>query len=188
MFVLGSTVSVIAAVFSTFIHELGHILFIFWNSKSKNNIKEVNIKLFGIDIIQSNEILDCKTEILTNLSGPLANFLFSVLCLVLNIHFESNVLEIFCYESLAIGLMNLLPIASFDGGEILFILLKRHCCLNVAEKIAFLVSVTLLFPLATLGFLLLLQSRFNFSLLFLSFYLILLIFSREEHAISLKSI
>ena len=80
-------------------------------------------------------------------------------------------MEVMGYENLFIGLINLLPIMPLDGGQILFVILSKRVCGETCERVTQIVSFLTLLPLALVGFIILLESKYNFSLLFLCFYL-----------------
>ncbi len=75
--------------------------------------------------------------------------------------------------NLALGMAHLLPIEPLDGG----LALRAALCLwlspGCAAWVTTVFSLALLLPLATLGFLLLLYTQYNFTLLILSLYLML---------------
>lgn len=79
----------------------------------------------------------------------------------------------FAGANLALGIAHSLPIEPLDGGLALrYLLRQRHGALW-AEKASRIVSAAFLFPLAALGFLIVLRTRYNYSLLALSVYLML---------------
>lgn len=74
--------------------------------------------------------------------------------------------------NLCTGLFNMLPVMSLDGGQLMYVILCRKFSEKSAEKIINITAVIILFPLTVLGFMLLLNSKYNFSLLFVCSYLI----------------
>lgn len=105
-----------------------------------------------------------------SLAGPLANAACALL-LTGDAALVHGVLAAF----------HLLPVTSLDGGEALYALLCSWMSEAGADRVLLLCSAALLFPLAVLGFYLLLRGNGNFSLLLLSIYLILRMFLREGH-------
>lgn len=105
---------------------------------------------------------------LVSLAGPCLNLLCFGLLALLG-RGEGDAAQI----SLALGLLHLLPIEPLDGGLALRYLLSGCFSPGLAEKVTLAFSLFLLFPLAALGFLLLLRTRYNFSLLALCVYLML---------------
>ena len=88
--------------------------------------------------------------------------------------------HIFAQASLTLGIFHCLPIEPLDGGLALRALLSSFLKSERAEKITFIVSLVLLFPLAVLGFLILLRTRYNFSLLLMSLYLMLYLVLKRD--------
>ena len=88
----------------------------------------------------------------------------------------------FAYVNLSLCLLNLLPVMSFDGGQLLYILLSRRFTGHTAEKTVNIITFIALFPIAVLGFIILFNSDYNFSLLFVCGYIILsLIFKNNRY-------
>ena len=167
---IGNNNFVIYSVLAATLHESGHI---FAMIAKKHKPKQVNLRIFSIDIIDTNRISrDYNRDIFILLSGPLTNLIFGDIAFVVYKLFDVASCLIFAYANLFLALLNLLPIESLDGGQILFNLLLRRFKLQTAEKISFSFSVVTLLPLAILGFYVLLLSKYNFSLLILSCYLI----------------
>ncbi|MBP3320169.1 MAG: hypothetical protein J6K87_00775 [Clostridia bacterium] len=67
--------------------------------------------------------------------------------------------------------MNLLLIESLDGHRILSVILSRKFDINICEKILNIVSVIFLVPVSVLGIIILVKSKYNFSLLIFGVYL-----------------
>ncbi len=161
------------------IHELGHILvMIFVGSKPSEiafGVFDVNIKDY--DRNKRNYVQD----IFILIGGPLAN-LFGVGILYL-LHYvmgsQNTVLSI--SENLFLCVFNLLPIESLDGGQILYIFLSSKFDEHKSVVILKFVSFVILFPLAIIGFYILLKSKNNFSLLLISCYLIAVVLIKKGH-------
>ncbi len=136
-------------IFSVAIHELGHISMA-WLCKIP--ISEFKLGLFGATILPQNTLFSYNREILLCLGGPLFNFLSA--SLALNI-FSSQ--SSFVLSSLALGTLNLLPIADFDGGRILSAILKKMLPINTALCFMKVISFISVFSLWTLSLYLLLR-------------------------------
>ncbi|MCH5298290.1 MAG: site-2 protease family protein [Ruminococcus sp.] len=137
---------------------------------SPNGIK---ISLFNIEIIEtSRHYIDFKADIMITAAGPLVGIATYLIAL--------PICTAFAYVNLLIGLFNLLPAASLDGGQLLYLFLSKHFSGEKSAKIVDIVTLVASFPLLLVGILVLLNSYYNFSLLFLSLYLILSIFIRKD--------
>ena len=86
----------------------------------------------------------------------------------------------FAAANLSVGLFNCLPAMSLDGGQILYLLMCRKYSQHTAERIVNTATFLSVFPLAAIGFIMLLQSKKNFSLLFISGYLTASLICRSD--------
>lgn len=98
------------------LHELGHLLagFIF-----KIKITEFSIGLLGARLKTSNSLNSYFQEIMLCLLGPLLNIFSAIFVYAFFDWQNSDRLTYFITASILLGVLNLLPIKSFDGGRIL---------------------------------------------------------------------
>lgn len=149
-----------------FLHELGHLSVLLL---SKEKPKRIVFTPFGIRIERNeNKRLNYKTEALCAFMGPAVNIFFAVIFFILE---NKKLFSV----NLALSFLNLLPCEPLDGGKILENLLLFNFSEEKTDKIIIAVSCITVFPVAILGFLVLLKSRYNFSLLLISLYLIFFI-------------
>ena len=161
----------------SFLHEIGHIMSILY---CKRRISKITVTAFSIDIIQNNlSDLPYKKEVLILLSGPGMNLIFFAVFLTLNVVLKSIFFKNLAIQNLLIGLINLFPVSSLDGGQLLLIFLKRHFNDFQAQKIAFVISLIFIFPMMIIGFQTVLKSKLNFSILMLAIYLSSFLVVRE---------
>ncbi len=155
-----------------FLHELGHLSVLVF---AKEKPKKIVFTPFGIRIERrTNKSLTFTEEALCAFMGPAVNIALAVVFFFLK-------KEKFFTINLALALLNLLPCEPLDGGKILENLLKTKLTEEKADKILITVSCISVFPVAVLGFLVLLKSRYNFSLLLISFYLIFFIVKKTKN-------
>lgn len=109
-----------------------------------------------------------------SLAGPLTNAVCAVVLWLCGAH-ESALIH-----GVLAG-FHLLPVTSLDGGEALYALLCCRLSEERAERVLFTCSAVIVFPLAVLGFSVLLRGGYNFSLLLVSGYLILRMFLHKGH-------
>ncbi len=152
------------------IHELGHLFMMKLCGAEPSGI---NVSLFDIKIIQrSRHSLSFVRDALIILAGPAANLimfaLFFPFCAV------------FSAVNLMLGAFNLLPASGVDGGQLLFLILLRRFGARKSALITDITTVAVCVPMFFVGLTVLLYSKYNFSLLFLSLYLILTVFMRED--------
>lgn len=167
--IFDKTGTVFLCISAGILHELGHLSVLIF---SRETPKEIHITPFGMRIERkSNGILSFKREALCAFAGPLVN-------LILALFFKDSY---FAKVNLTIALLNLLPCEPLDGGKIIENILKMKFSAEKTEKISLIISCVTVFPVAVLGFIILLESRYNFSLLFISFYLIFFIAMKKKN-------
>lgn len=115
--------------------------------------------------------------VLVSLAGPGANLLCCLPFLLMG-----RAGSAFGMGSLALGLLHLLPIQPLDGGLALRRLLEEAMAPARAERASRWVSAACVLPLFLLGFTILLRTRYNFTLLALSTYLMLYLVLGQDQA------
>lgn len=162
---------------ATVVHEFGHIVSMYLLSVPPAEIK---CNPFGIDIIEHNgSRRSYRQDIWIALAGPSANLIACALFFVLHCATEGPYSAAFSIANGALAVFNLLPIEPLDGGQALYSALCFKHSSAVSAKAVEIISFLILFPLAVVGFLILLQSRYNFSLLLVSCYLMLLLLMKR---------
>lgn len=160
-------------IIATVVHECGHIVCMYLFSIPPEKVK---FNPFGIDIVENvGSKHSYKKDALIALAGPAANLLTLAVFFLLYRFYPNPYLYTFCVANGAFAAFNLLPIEPLDGGQALYSLLCSKHSPIVSAKIVEILSFVILLPLAIIGFLILLQSRYNFSLLLVSGYLMLLL-------------
>jgi stage IV sporulation protein FB len=167
---LDRTGCILSTLFASVLHECGHLtaMFCFGGAPEK-----ITFGVFNIDIVDQNRTRrGYRQDFIILLAGPAVNLILFVLlyamsCLIpgVNVVFAAS-------THLLIGLFNLLPVESLDGGQILYALLCERITPERASRWVLAVSFFSLLPVAAMGFIVLLQSKYNFSLLLASCYLI----------------
>ena len=177
--ILDIFVSFVMCCFAVLIHELGHlIMMLIFDCKPR----KISISLFEIAINdESRQEKSNLQNFLIIFFGPFANFICFILIFLLYLCSGTDLLD-FAYVNLSLCLLNLLPVMSFDGGQMLYLLLSLRFSCQTAEKAVNVITFFVLFPTAVLGFIILFNSNYNFSLLFVCGYIILsLIFKNNRY-------
>ena len=178
--ILGITSGFVRCAVAVSIHELGHLLMMIKLGFLPEKIK---ISAFEIKIFDSKrQSRSEKQNFFIIFSGPAVNFICFIPFYLLYLLGNENFLP-FALANLSVGLFNSLPVLSLDGGQIIFILLKRRLNPARAEKIVDIITLITIFPLAVLGFAVLFKSKYNFSLLFICAYLIISLVTRSDRYI-----
>lgn len=162
------------------IHEAGHIVAMRIKGKLPGRIA---IRIFNVDMADSKRATREYNEDIFILSfGGVFNLAVATLAFVAHVFTSNQIVEMFAVANMVLGVFNLLPVCVLDGGQIVEILLLKRLSLRQTEIITYIVSFVVLLPLATLGFILLLKSPYNFSLLAISLYLMgMLVFKNRVY-------
>jgi len=163
-------------IFSVFLHESAHLAAMIINRQIPSKI---SFSALGIKISLNGEsFISYSQSISISLAGPLINLALGVILILLS--YEQH---FFTMINLTLGILHMLPIEPLDGGLALKAFLKGHIDKKRAETISIIISLLFLIPLAVIGFLILLKTKNNFSLLFLSVYLMLYLVLKKDSAI-----
>lgn len=164
-----------AAVFSaTVLHEISHLsVLLCFHAPPKYFI----ISALGCRMIMNNEKrISYFQNVFVTLSGPLGNLLLFLFSVILGYG-----KSLFALSCLTLGLFHLFPIVPLDGGLALYSLLRYFFDNSHSRIISYVISIFFLIPIATMGFLILLRTGYNFSLFAVSVYLIFyLVLKRED--------
>lgn len=156
------------------IHEAAHIAAMKAVGESP---KEMSFTVFGIDLVKTSSAeRSYKKDALVSFAGPLANLFLGLL----SDFFLGKRFFFFTVANLLLFGLNILPIAPLDGGQALNALLCLHISPEGAARTVAAVSFVALVPLAIAGFLLLLRSHCNFTLLLAVCYLTALLLLKKE--------
>ena len=175
MLVTDSKGVIIYGFISALLHEFGHL---FCMRIFGYRVKIINFGFLNADIVSSD--FEDKQFLLILFSGCFVNFLIANLFGVLFMYSSVELFKIIVLQNIGLGIFNLLPISNLDGGQIFYVLLKTKFSELVAMRISNVVSFVFLIPILIFGFYVLLNSKYNFSLLLLSLYLISYILFKED--------
>ena len=116
-------------------------------------------------------------QVAVSLMGPFANLAASGLWGALGLGSGA-----FAQGGLVLGLLHLLPVEPLDGGLALGCALGQLMPPERARRVCRAVGGLVLVPLSVLGFLVLLRTRYNYTLLALSLYLMLYLVCGKDYA------
>ena len=131
-----------AALLAAALHECGHLVAA---KGMRIPLRALRVDSLGARLEVSGRMLSYGEEWLLAASGPFASLLFAALAATLWSRLAFATL--FSCASLLLGLLNLLPIATFDGGRMLECLLHRLLPVSVTHLTMRLVSFLFLFLL-----------------------------------------
>lgn len=159
---------------SALLHEMGHITVM---ALCGQKIESVKILPFGVDIRKKFCVTSYKTDIAVSSAGIVTNLLLILLALLLP-SFKQT--ENFIASNLLLIGVNILPIKTLDGGQILEKTTALFFGADTAEKVINISSLLFVILLGTLGIWILFYSSFNFTLLILCAYLFCGIFLKSS--------
>ena len=166
-------------ILAAIIHEGGHLLAMLFCKRMPDKIK---ISLFSIDINDPNRGKGrFFEELLIIYAGIAANGLASLAAFSVYRAVGDTIFLNIAAANAVIGAFNLLPAATLDGGQGLFLIIMRRLNYRSAEIIINILTAVLLIPFTAAGILLLFNCEKNFSLLIISVYLILALAFRKEY-------
>lgn len=180
-----ASICIIAGIFDSFlyclfaiiIHESGHIILMCTFGYAPEKIK---ISLFEISISdRKRQERSFIQNFLIIFFGPFSNFICFILFYLL--YLIGN--DFFLYPAaanLSVGLFNILPVMSLDGGQLLYLVLCRFFSESISQRVVNVITFIIIFPLAFFGFVLLFNSKYNFSLLIVCIYLVLSLLCRNN--------
>ena len=160
------------------VHEAVHLIFINIFSVAP---KMVSFTLFGADILrENNATISNNAEILIHLSAPVFNLLFSgFFYLMYGFLSKNSLFELFANINLVLGAFNLIPFYSFDGGNALYYFFLKYFTNRTSNIIITCISVIITIVFSALAVLVFIKFKNNFSLLFISLYMIFTIIFKK---------
>ncbi len=154
LFIIDEKLNLAVALTAVLIHEFSHVLAIYLMGE---RVEKISFCAFNLNINTKLFKLTPLKKFIVAFSGPFVNiFLFSIF---------NNTFHDFAAVNLIYGCFQLLPINSLDGHTML-------STLNISYKKLKYISIIFCFIMASIGFLVLIQSRFNFSILAVSLMLL----------------
>ncbi len=159
-------------------HELAHFVVA---KKLGYKLSSFLIAPYGVCLNYQEDAFEQRDEILIAFAGPCVNFILSILCISLWWIFpvSYNFTNEFVYQSLMLGLFNLLPCYPLDGGRIFVGMLSKNKTRTQSIKITRVINVIfacILFILFFVSFFF----DFNPSLCFCGVFMILGLFDIQS--------
>lgn len=175
LLVLDKSNTAVFALFAAIMHELAHLCCFLYFGYVPD---KVELNALGMRINCShNTKLSMRQEVIAALAGPGANILLALITVAIpNIEWASRATII----NLSIAAFNLLPIFELDGGRAVYYLLCEIGEEKKAQRVVEILSISTLFLLYMLGFLVLFRSGFNFTLIAATVYLTVLTVSKKQ--------
>ena len=179
IFSLNAPSNVLVTVFSSILHEIGHLLIM---TSVGNKPQAIRFEITGMNIIRQQDFqISTKNEVLIALGGPLINLIcFLISVVILCIYENENILTFGCIN-LILMIFNLLPINKLDGGLALYYILSQKFDNLTCTKILKITSVFFIALIYVWGIYAFVSSKYNISLIIIAIFLTLSMFSCNEY-------
>ncbi len=165
------------SIFSALLHEIGHLCAL---KHFGADILEFKISLFGGNIKTMNfNKTSYLNEIIVCFSGPAINLLLSLFFYLFYFAFHKKELLIYSNINLILGLYNLLPFYSFDGGKIVELILKNKYSEKRTDLVITILSILILIPFSYISFVVFFSNTDNFYLALVSIFMLLTIILKK---------
>ncbi len=175
MAVMDTSGFILFGILFSFLHEIGHIVACY---ALGYQIKNIRLGFINADIFLSFAKLTDK--LIIYLSGPLVNLILALAFRLMYIFLNTKLFNILSFQNLCIGVLNLIPISSFDGGQILYLLLSQKFDDLKVKRISDIISLVFTVPILMVGFWVILISKYNFSLFLIACYIISYLVFKED--------
>ncbi len=141
-------------------HEAGHLVAI---ALVGGGVREIRFCAAGMEILRAPGLRSYRADAAVSLCGPICSLIgaLGLIC-------PATELRFFGAASLLLGVLNILPIRTLDGGEALFALLSALTSPESAIRTARIISFLFIIPLWMLAVWIMLMTGGNFSLFVLS--------------------
>ncbi|MDD6396258.1 MAG: site-2 protease family protein [Firmicutes bacterium] len=158
----------LGGIISALMHESGHLAAML--IIPHQHPKEISITPFGLKI-QNNSMAEfARGRVVVLAAGSVVNLILAACLFRLSPRLAAM--------NFVLGTMNLLPVESFDGGGILKLALSWFIGSKKAEIAVTVVSVIILTALAFVGVYILFRTKYNFTLLGMSLWLLVTVIIR----------
>lgn len=176
---LNSPFNVLVTIFSSLLHEMGHILAM---SVSGNKPLSVRFEITGMNIKHQPSVkISTQNEILIALGGPASNAVLLLISCVFLCFFENEKLFTVACVNLILMTFNLLPIKRLDGGMALYFLLSRKLDAHICSKILKITSIIFIIVLFIWGVYVFISTNYNISVIIIAIFLTLSLFDKNEY-------
>lgn len=158
---------VAACILAALLHELGHLMMM---RLFRVRVRGVTLRLFDV-LIEADQPPSLRADVWITLGGVLMNFFCAGLLCRLSLPLA--------LPHLVLGVFNLLPVMSLDGGHLLSLCMARRFSVRVCVMTLRVTTFVVVLPLMAAGILLLFRSRYNYSLFAISLYLFTILFIKK---------
>ncbi len=164
-FITGNIKIFLISFLCAFIHEATHIVFIYLFS---GEVACFSLSIFGANVQRKNTITNNLHEAIVAISAPSVNILVSLVS-----YYIFDITSVFTKSNFILGIINILPFHSFDGGCFIKHMLRIFATERTSNIILKVTSVTTTCVIAILSVFLTICSKSIHPLTILSLFMIL---------------
>lgn len=158
----------VIALLACFIHEMAHMVAFIAVGYTP---QKLSFEMSGIRLTKPAQELSRGKELLVLIAGSGVNLL--IFLLLIKTIDKISFFSIFGVTHLVLGIFNLLPLKSFDGGKILFLSLSYFMSESTAYKICAAADFISIFLMLLCSIFMVITSKKSFSLLAITVYLLI---------------
>lgn len=158
---------VICCFAAALLHEIGHILMM---RLTGVRVRGLRLRLFDV-LIEADAPDSFRDDVLITLGGVTVNLILAAALAPVSMRLS--------LPHLVLGVFNLLPVMSLDGGHLLSICLARRFSPRVCDAVIRVTTFVFMLPLMIAGIYILLNSGYNYSLLLISLYLLVILLLKK---------
>jgi len=167
---------VLMSLFSSLIHESGHLLLMLFYG---DRINYIELGLFGMRIEKEGTVLSYKKEGLIAMGGIFLNFICAVISVTGFLILGKESLMVFAVVNGFIALINMLPVKTLDFGRCLVCLLNEKYGEEKSGRITEMLSSVFTLIFSAVCVLYCIFIRLNFSFIAVTLYLNIITFKKK---------
>lgn len=167
---------VLMSLFSSVIHESGHLFFMFLSSEK---INYVELSLFGMRIEKQSTFQSYKKEALSAMGGIIFNFIFAFVSVLICLISGKEDFFVFAAVNGFVALINMIPVRVLDAGRCINCFLSQKYDEETAEKVLDIFSFVFTVFLDAVCILYCSLIGFNISLVAVTVYLNIITFKKK---------
>lgn len=176
MLVFSDEKIVLMSLFSSLIHESGHLLLMLFFG---DRINYIELGVFGMRIEKEGTLLSYKKEALTAMGGIILNVISLLLSLSVFFITKKDGFLLFAAVNGFVALINMLPVRILDFGRCLKCLLNEKYSEEKSDRIMMLLSAAFTVVFSTVCIIYCIFVSLNFSFIAVSLYLNIITFKKK---------
>lgn len=180
MFLLDNSGLLLPLMISAAVHEIGHYVFI---KLFGGQVLLLKLEFVGLNMEYEGLNISYWKEVLIAISGPVFSLALALAAAVYGKNTGNQEAYYLAGVSLVLGIFNSMPVKQLDGGRALYMFVAWLFGIGIAEIVVCAVSCITIFLLLTGGAIMLIYTKWNFTLLAFAVWLLVSYCKRERDGI-----